>query len=257
MKRGIVQNCIACGAGAQQQFALAAAAGFEAIEIHTQDCPHKRDDLRRLAGQYGLAITSVMNQNHGDYPITSPDAAVVAEGIRGMKLSIDTACETGCDTVLFVPGFVREDAPYEAALERSMANLPPILEYADKRGVTVAVENIWNKFLVSPIEFRQYIDFFATPRLKAYFDVGNIVAYGIPEQWIDTLGRRICRVHVKGYHQRTRQFCGLQQGTINWPRVMSALRCAGYDGFVTVEIDAQSPQALAGMNADLSAILAM
>ena len=102
--------------------------------------------------------------------------------------------------------------------------------------MVIAVENVWNKFLLSPIEFARYVDEFESRYVAAYFDVGNIVLYGYPEQWIRTLGHRIKKVHIKGFHAGQRAFVGLLEGTIDWNAVMHSLADAGYDDYITAEL---------------------
>jgi hexulose-6-phosphate isomerase len=101
------------------------------------------------------------------------------------------------------------------------------------------VENVWNKFLLSPLEFRAFIDSFQNERVGAYFDVGNVLATGYPEDWIATLGHRIGRVHFKDYRRNVGSadgFCDLLSGDVNWPEVMRALRAVPYDGWVAAEM---------------------
>ncbi|MFQ6133650.1 MAG: sugar phosphate isomerase/epimerase family protein, partial [Armatimonadota bacterium] len=107
---------------------------------------------------------------------------------------------------------------------------------AQEAGVVLCLENVWNKFLLSPIEFRDYVDWFQSDFLQSYFDVGNIVLYGYPQHWIRSLGPTLRKVHVKGFDADKRQFCWLLEGTIDWAAVMAALREVGYDGYVTAEL---------------------
>ncbi|MDP2983581.1 MAG: TIM barrel protein, partial [Candidatus Latescibacter sp.] len=114
--------------------------------------------------------------------------------------------------------------------------------------VIIAVENVWNKFLLSPLEFTQYVDEFASPHLKAYFDVGNIVLYGVPQDWIRTLGKRIVRVHVKGFDEKKREFVGLCEGNIDWRAVRRAFEDIGYSGWVNAELSGGDETYLTGVS---------
>ena len=176
-----------------------------------------------------------MNTLHREHSLSDPDPAVRAKSLESVEASIETAVALGADTVLIVPAVVKPDVTYEEAWERSAESIRKILPKAEDRGVVLAVENVWNKFLLSPIEFADYVDEFDSEFVAAYFDVGNIAAYGYPQHWIRTLGDRIAGVHVKGFDANAHQFVQLCTGTIDWPAVMAAFRDVGYDGYLTAE----------------------
>jgi L-ribulose-5-phosphate 3-epimerase len=137
----------------------------------------------------------------------------------------------------FIPGC--ETVPYETAYRHATAFLKAALQRAEKSGVTLGIENVWNKFLLSPLEMRSFLDQFGSERIGAYFDVGNALATGYPEHWIDILGKRIVRVHFKDYRRAVGSidgFCDLLSGDVNWPAVTGALRAAGYDGWIAAEM---------------------
>jgi hexulose-6-phosphate isomerase len=126
--------------------------------------------------------------------------------------------------------------------------------------VAIAVENVWNKFLLSPIEFAQYVDSFDHDLLRAYFDVGNIVAYGFPQHWIRTLGKRIRKIHIKGFDAKTHAWVQLLEGSIDWQAVMDALTEIGYDDVITAELRGKGDDEKAGLKAisdDMDTIFAM
>ena len=150
--------------------------------------------------------------------------------------SIDEAVQAGADVVLLVPAVVNEQITYEEAWERSQPEIRELAKYAEEKQVTIAIENVWNKFLLSPIEFARFVDEIDSPWVQAYFDVGNIVLYGYPEHWIRSLGSRIRRVHVKGFRRKDFSFVYLLEGSIDWKAVMQAFRDIGYDGYVTAEM---------------------
>ncbi|OPZ74511.1 MAG: fructoselysine 3-epimerase [Actinobacteria bacterium ADurb.Bin444] len=155
-----------------------------------------------------------------------------------MAAALRQARAIGTDVVLVVPGVVTEDVSYKAAYEISRRSLQELLPVAEETGVIIALENVWNRFLLSPLEMRDFVDGFQSPLVQAYFDVGNILLYGFPHHWIEVLGTRIKRVHVKDFDSNTRQFVGLLQGSVDYPRVMAALRGVGYDGYITAELTA-------------------
>ncbi|OPZ22774.1 MAG: fructoselysine 3-epimerase [candidate division BRC1 bacterium ADurb.BinA364] len=142
------------------------------------------------------------------------------------------------DVVLLVPARVGPTVRYGEAYERSQAGIRAALPLAEELGVTIAVENVWNNFLLSPLEFARYIDEFGSPRVKAYFDVGNIIKYGWAQDWILTLGERIVRLHWKDYDRKSNEWKALGEGSVDWPETRQALRDIGFRGFGTVEMKA-------------------
>lgn len=173
-----------------------------------------------------------------------------------MKVSLQNARDCGADAVLLVPAVVNPQVMYRDAYERSQREIRKLLPLAEKLKVVIAVENVWNKFLLSPIEFARYVDEFNSPFLRAYFDVGNIVLYGYPQDWIRTLGARIVKVHVKGFDARKMQFVALREGTIDWPEVRRALKEVGYKGFVTAEIGGGDRDYLKNISGQMDKIIA-
>lgn len=218
------------------RFRLAAGVGFKLMEVRTVDDDSEARQISAAALKAGLRIHSVMNMAHWSNPLSSPDPQQVAASVAGMKRSLHQAKLYGADAVLLVPAVVRHDTTYEQAWERSQKQIRGLLPLAEKLGVTIAIEEVWNKFLLTTRDFNQYIDEFGSPRVQAYFDIGNIVHYGVPQHWIRQLGKRIVKVHLKDYVRRTRQFVNLGEGDVDWPEVRQAFRDIGYTGAATVEL---------------------
>jgi L-ribulose-5-phosphate 3-epimerase len=157
--------------------------------------------------------------------------------------SLSNAKLWGAETVLLVPAVVSANVRYQEAYDRSRKVISEqILPKAAEMKIIVAVEEVWNKFLLSPMEFASYVDSFKSPWLKAYFDVGNVLLYGYPQDWIRTLGKRIVRIHMKdfkwdGDHERF-EWKNIGEGDLNWQEVRKALGEVGYKGWVTCEIEA-------------------
>lgn len=224
------------------RFKLAKDVGFEGIEAQTIENPKVAEEIRTASEKAGLKIHSVMNMAHWEFPISSSDPAVVKKSVAGMEASLRNAKLWGADTVLLVPAVVNAGTRYQDAYTRSIKVIrEQILPLATELKVTVAVEEVWNKFLLSPIEFAAYVDSFKSPYLKAYFDVGNVVLYGYPQDWIRTLGKRIVRIHLKDFHmdgeKEKFEWKNLGEGDIDWPEVRKAMAEIGYEGYVTCEID--------------------
>ncbi len=259
MKKGICYGCLP-GGEPEARFALAAEAGFQCVEVPTLRTDAERAAFLKASRNAGVAVSSVMNSDHWSLPLSDPDPAVRARSVEGVIQSLDTAVALGGDTVLIVPAVVKPDVTYEQAWERSRETIAAVLPRAERARVKLAVENVWNKFLLSPIEFAAYVDSFKSPAMAAYFDVGNIVAYGFPQHWVRTLGKRLCKVHIKGFDGPKHAWTQLLQGTIDWKAVMAALRDVGYDDVITAELKGpgDDPQAaVKAISADMDAILAM
>lgn len=226
-----------------ERFALARAAGFEGIEMQTIAKPEEAAEIREAALKTGLRVHSVMNMDHWRLPLSSADPDVVTRSVEGMATSLRNAALWGADTVLLVPAVVDAATSYRQAYERSQRVIRErLLPMARDLKVVIAVEEVWNKFLLSPIEFARYVDEFDSPWLKAYFDVGNVVIHAFPQDWIRTLGPRIVKVHLKDFNfdRANGRFTwkAIGEGDIDWMEVRRALNDIGYRGYVTTEVSA-------------------
>jgi L-ribulose-5-phosphate 3-epimerase len=223
------------------RFRMAALAGFSGIEMRTIEDGAEAEKVRDASAQSGLRVHSVMNSEHWNSPLSSADPAVVSKSVAGMETSLRNAKLWGADTVLLVPAVVNPQTSYQDAWTRSQKVIRErILPLASDLKVVVAVEEVWNKFLLSPLEFARYVDEMNSPWVKAYFDVGNIVFYGYPQDWIRALGPRIAKVHLKDFQldRPGGRFAwkNLGEGDIDWPEVRKAFADVGYDGWMTTEI---------------------
>jgi hexulose-6-phosphate isomerase len=224
-----------------ERFAMARAAGFDAIEMQTIARDEEAQEIRETAAKAGIRIHSVMNMDHWRLPLSSADADVVSRSVAGMETSLKNAKLWGADAVLLVPAVVDKDTSYRDAYTRSQRVIRErLLPMARDLKVTIAVEEVWNKFLLSPLEFARYVDEFDSPWLKAYFDVGNVVIYAFPQDWIRTLGPRIVKIHLKDFNfdRPNGRFTWkpIGEGDIDWIDVRRALDEVKYAGFVTTEV---------------------
>lgn len=259
MHKGICLGLVP-GSSIGEKYANAAKLGFVSVEPATLRTPEEREQHRECAEKNGIAVSSIMNSDHWGSPLSHPDPDVRKKSIDGIAQSIESAVVLGADTVLVVPAVVNAEVTYEEAWERSYTSLQEILPLAREKGVYLAVENVWNKFLLSPIEFADYIDGFEDEYLAAYFDVGNIVAYGFPQHWIRTLGRRLKKIHIKGFDAAKHAWVQLLAGSIDWAAVMKALHDVGYDDAITAELNGEGDDKMAGIakiSADMDNIFAM
>lgn len=218
-----------------EKFKLAKACGFEGIET---GFIASQDDAKKLADAANAAGIRLHSMCYGGWgaPLSDPDEAKVTKGLKEIEAALRSAKIMGMDAVLLVPAVVNESVRYVEAYERSQANIRKILPVAEELKVTIAVEFVWNNFLLSPLEFARYIDEFQSPWLQAYFDTGNVVAYGWTQDWIRTLGKRIVKIHLKDFKREGRQWVNLRDGDVNWPEVRKALAEVGYNGFMTTEL---------------------
>ncbi|MGE5126591.1 MAG: sugar phosphate isomerase/epimerase family protein [Betaproteobacteria bacterium] len=227
--------------GWRERFQLALDCGFEGIEVGTIGEARVAEEVREAATKTGLKIHSVMNADHWKYPLSSADPEVVGKSVAGMEASLRNAKLWGADSVLLVPAVVGPETSYKDAWTRSQEVIRArILPLAQELKVVVGIEEVWNKFLLSPLEMARYVDELASPYVKAYLDVGNMVFYGYPQDWIRTLGKRISRVHLKDFKldrgKGRFDWVNLGEGDVDWPEVRKAFAEVGYEGWMTTEI---------------------
>ena len=222
-----------------EKFQLARECDFAEIECQTTPEQAKAEELLAASRKSGIRIHSVMNMDHWKYPLSSANPSDVDRSLAGMETSLRNAKLWGADTVLLVPGLVNAETTYEQCNERSQANIKKLIPLAKELGVIIAIEEVWNKFLVNPVDFARYVDSFNSPQIRAYFDVGNIVFYGYPQHWIRTMGKRIVKLHIKDFYFRKGEtkWTDLGEGDINWKAVYAALSDIGYQGTATVELN--------------------
>jgi hexulose-6-phosphate isomerase len=229
-------------------FRMAKSAGFDSIEINIAEdgevnLESDEASIRAIvesARTAGIQLSSLSTGLGWKYPLGSMDPAIREKARAVVRKSLDVAKWMGVDTILCVPGVVTADAPYDEVYRFSQEGLRSLASDAQARGVAIGVENVWNKFLLSPLEFARYLDEIDNPYVGAYFDAGNVLVYGFPDQWIRILGRRIKKIHVKDFKSNIGSgsaFCNPLQGDVPWARVRSALDAIGYGEFVTAEVE--------------------
>lgn len=236
-------------------FRLAKAAGFEGVEVALDENAGEINlttsekqllEVKRQAEDAGLSLYSVACALYWNYWLSSPVKAEREKAQDILKCQLDTAATLGCQSILVIPGCVNAEfaAPgriedYEQTYQFSRESLEAVKDYAKACQVEIALENVWNKFLLSPMEMRDFIDTFQSPWVGSYLDIGNMLVYGYPEQWVRILGQRIKKVHFKDYRVDAGGLYGfvdLLAGDVNFPAVMAALKEVGYDGWVTAEM---------------------
>jgi len=225
------------------RFKLAGDVGFDGVEGQTMEDPKVAEEIKKASDDAKVPIHSVMNMAHWDNPLSSSDPAVVKKSLDGMKTSLHNAKLWGAEAVLLVPAVVNPQTSYQDAWTRSQKNIRTLIPLAEELKVIIAIEEVWNKFLLSPLEMARYVDEFKSSWIKQYFDVGNVVLYGYPQDWIHTIGKRIAKVHLKdfkmgkGWDPVTAQFVNLGDGDIDWAAVRKAFADVGYTGWATTELE--------------------
>lgn len=236
-------------------------AGYEGVEPNSH---LDRTEVLAAMKATGLVASSVCCSTHWAKPLSSPDAAVRREGIDGMIIAMEDAKAYGTDAVLLVPGVVNESVTYDECWQRSTEGVKELLPIAEKLDVKICIENVWNNFLLSPMEAKRYVRQFNSPHVGFYFDCGNILVYGWPEQWISILGEDIGRIHIKEFSNKIANKEGkwsgfnvkLTEGDVNWPKVMSAARQHYKGGWLTTEQgSSKTPEELADLCGRLEKII--
>jgi len=221
------------------RYKMARDVGFEVVQAPTEPDEHKAEEVKKAADTAGIRIDSVMNMDHWKYPLSSSDRAVVEKSLAGMRTSLHNAKLWGCDTVLLVPAVVNPQTSYHDAWTRSQKEIRTLIPLAEELKVVIAIEEVWNKFLLSPLEMVKYISEFQSPWIKAWFDVGNVLLYGFPQDWIHTLGDSIVKVHVKDFKRKENGYAwvNLGDGDVDWTAVRQAFADIGYSGSAVTELE--------------------
>jgi len=204
--------------------------GVEAVPLESLEACKKQADAAREAG---ITIHSVL---YGWWPPYLNKDDVAQKAVAEMEHALRCAKAMGASAVLMVPSRVTDDYAYGDAYRDSQALIRKLIPLAKELEVVIAVENVWNKFLLSPLEFARYIDELDSPWVKAYFDVGNVIIYGFSQDWIRTLGKRIAKVHLKDFKRDGYKWADLGEGDVNWKQVSAALNEIGYRDFLTPEV---------------------
>jgi L-ribulose-5-phosphate 3-epimerase len=277
LKKGLCHGNLRRDLDPREAFGRAAEHGFHGLELRLDEegrvalpPPYDRPDkAAELARSVGLELPSTMGPGFVDLFHLEPEESlpeIVARTDRGLQ----AAKALGAGAILQIPGYVQvmwdpksPVVPYDVAYDRSLTIYRELRKVAERHQVTICLENVWNRFLLSPLEFRALVDDIGSPWIRAYFDVGNVLVSGFPEQWIRILGDRIGRIHLKDFKTsigNLQGFVMLLEGNVDWPAVMSAVRDAGYDGYMTAEYGpyAHAPDVLlAHLSASMDAIISL
>jgi L-ribulose-5-phosphate 3-epimerase len=239
IKKGVLLEMLPEKLSFADRLKMARDVGFEVVQAPTTTDERIAEEIKKSADAASISIDSVMNMAHWKYPLSSGDPAVVEESLAGMRTSLRNAKLWGADAVLLVPAVVNPQTSYREAWTRSQAQIRKLIPLAEEQKVVIAIEEVWNKFLLSPLEMVTYIDEFRSQWIKSWFDVGNVVLYGYPQDWIRTLGKRIVKVHLKDFKRKENGYAwvNLGEGDVDWRAVRQAFGEIGFSGSAVVELE--------------------
>ena len=243
LRKGVSLGMVSGKQSILEKFKLLKDLGFDGIELNYPGGPDKSEILKARDAT-GLAIGNIIDSVHWNQPLSDPNPEVRAKGLAALNQSLRDAKELGCPAVLLVPAVVNKQVSYEDAYTRSQSEIRKAIPLAEELGVRIAIENVWNQFLLSPIEAARYVDELKSPMAGWHFDVGNVINYGWPEQWVRILNKRIVTLHIKEFSRKRRNEEGLGkgfdvqllEGDNDWPAVMKALDEVGFRGWSIAEI---------------------
>lgn len=245
-------------------FAMLSDLGFDGVELDAP-CDLPLDAIRTQAEAHGIALPGVINSRHWTYPLTDNAPETRAAGVQGAVDALDSAAALGAEVMLLVPGAVTPQVSYATAMDRASAGIEQLLPHAERTGVKIGLENVWNSFLLSPLEAAALVDRFDHPLLGWYLDLGNILRNGYPTDWIEALGPRILRIDLKEYSRARMDAEGpwkgfdveLGDGDCDWAAINAALRAVGYAGWASVEVPGGGRARLADIRARVEALRAL
>lgn len=276
MKKGINQWAFPSNLSLEKIFSLAKEYGFQGVELalnfngelNWKSNKEELKKIRELAEKFGLEVPSIALGILWQYPLTSNDPKKVEMGKEIIREGLKIAKELSADTILVIPGIVNipwdrnsEVIPYDLAYKRALSSIMELSKDAERYKVNIGLENVWNKFLLSPLEFKDFLDKVSSEYVGIYLDIGNILLTGYPEHWIKILGKYIKKVHVKDFKISVGTLAGFVlplEGDVNWKNVMSALRDINYKNYLIAEFfpyNYQEETLLAHLSSSLSSVI--
>lgn len=265
MKKAVMWDMIKSGPTVLEHFRMLKAAGFDGIEMYSPGGP-PIEEVRAACVETGMLVEGMVDSVHWIETLSDPAPSVREKGFRALQQSLRDCHALGGTSVLLVPAVCNERAGYDDCYRRSQEQIRKALPLARELGVRIAIENVWNDFLLSPLEAARFIDEFEDPAaIGWHMDIGNIVAYGYPEQWIRILGKRIIKLHAKDFSRKLMNEEGrgkgfgvkLGDGDVNWPAVMKALDAIGYNTWICAEVPGGGLDALKDIAQRLDRILTL
>jgi len=264
LKKAVKFGMIKLDGTIQQKFELIKKLGFQGVEVDSPSGLNKQEALK-AADATGIKIHGTVDSVHWNDTLSHPDEAVRARGLAALKTALDDAKFLGGDTALLVPGVVNKDVTYEQCWERSHAEILKAIPHAEKTGVRIAIETVWNNFITKPEQLIEFVDSFKSPFVGAYFDISNMLKYGVPAaDWVRKLGKRMLKFDFKGYSiakakKENNDYAGFKvgigEGDENWPEVLKACAEIGYNTWATAEVGSGGEEHLRDISDRMDKIL--
>jgi L-ribulose-5-phosphate 3-epimerase len=240
IKKAIMYATVGIKGSVLEKLKAVKEAGFEGVEMMSH---LDQDEVASALKETGLQCASVCGSHHWARPLTDSNPGMREQGLEALKQTLRDAKRWGATSILLVPGVVNKGVAYQDAYNRSQAEIRKAIPLAEELQVKISIENVWNQFLLSPLEAARYVDEFNSAWVGWHFDIGNVVTFGFPEQWVRILGKRIQRLHIKEYSRKKRDAEGMGkgfnvpflEGDNDWPSIMKALDEIGYKGWGIAE----------------------
>jgi L-ribulose-5-phosphate 3-epimerase len=265
IKKAVMWDMIEGGHTVLEKFQLLKDAGFDGVEMNSPGGP-PNDQIKKACEKTGIVIEGVVDSVHWNQTLSDPNPSVRDHGFKALEQALRDCKELGGTSVLLVPGVVNSTVSYDQCYERSQEQIRKALPLAAELGVKIAIEDVWNDFLLSPLEAALYVDSFENPAaIGWHMDIGNVMAYGYPEQWVKILGPRIMKLHVKEFSRKKMNEqgmwkgfdCKLGEGDIDWKAVMHALDAAGYHTWMCAEVSGGGLDVLKDISRRMDHILSL
>ncbi len=270
LRKAVMYGMIGEGKTVAEKFKILKDCGFEGVEMDSPNPKMSPDEVLAAIAETGIKVHGLVDSVHWSLHLNSPDAAVRAKGVEALETALRDAKRYGSISILLVPGVVNKDHPYDDAWRLTQQEIRKVLPRAAECKVKIAIENVWNNFLLSPLEAARYVDEFASPWVGWHFDIGNVIHYGWPDQWARVLGKRILKLHIKDFSRKKCNEMGLWkgfdvelgEGDAGWAEVMKALDEIGYStaaagNWATAEVGGGDAKRLKQVSEQMDRLFAM
>lgn len=270
LKKAVMIGMVQEGSTFEDKLKILKDAGFQGVEGDSPDHPWTVDEMKAAQEKVGLKVHGLVDSQHWRVYLNAPDQKAQDEAVRALETCLREGQKLGCTSILLVPGVVNSKLRYDDCWKLSQQNIRRVLPLAKETGVKIAVENVWNGFIMSPMEAARYVDELNDPMVGWHFDIGNVINFGWPDQWVRILGKRLLKLHIKDFSRKKRDEEGLWkgfgvelgQGDAGWASVMAALDEVGYStdpagNWATAEVGGGDAKRLKQVSEQMDALFAM